>query len=370
MLATLSFSPNNKWKTALQIGLGLLLLIFLGWLLFDVWRYLLISLVIATILRPLVDYISEIYVFRVKIPRVLAVLVAMVAMVAFVTLFVRLFFPLISDQLRLLRSIEPNVLSLQITEPIENLENFLIEELKVNAQKGFILEELNTILKTFLEKFDIAGMLNSLVGVAGSVFVYLLAITFMTFLLLYEKGLFRKMVISAIPNRYFEVLITAFYKIEHLLSNYLRGILIETLAVFTIYAVGGILLNIPYALTIAALAASINFIPYLGPFSGFAFGILVIVTNSFSVPDFPLSLKLIKFISLFFAVRLIDDIFLQPFIFSKSVKAHPLEIFIVIFSGASLAGAVGMIVAIPTYTIIKVSIKELRKGFRRYRSFR
>ncbi|MDW8295983.1 MAG: AI-2E family transporter [Raineya sp.] len=370
MLATLSLSPNNKWKTAFQIGLGLLLLIFLGWLLFDVVRYLLISLVIATVLRPLVDYISEVYVFKVKVPRVLAVIIAMAALVTFITLFVRLFFPLISDQLRLLRSIEPNVLSLQIIEPLENLENFLIEELKVSAKSGFLLEELNNILKTFLEKFDIAGLVNSLVGVAGSVFVYLLAITFMTFLLLYEKGLFRKLVISAIPNRYFEVLITAFYKIEHLLSNYLRGILIETLVVFAIYALGGILLNIPYALTIAALAASINFIPYLGPFSGLAFGVLVIVSNSFSVPDFPLSLKLVKFVSLFFAVRLIDDIFLQPFIFSKSVKAHPLEIFIVIFSGASLAGAVGMIVAIPTYTIIKVSIKELRKGFRQYRSFR
>ncbi len=370
MLATLSFLPNNKWKTFLQIGLGVLFLFFLGWLLFDVWRYLLISLVIAAILRPLVDYISEIYVFKVKIPRVLAVLVAMLSMIAFITLFVRLFFPLISDQLRLLRSIKPNVLSLQITEPLKNLETFLIEELKVNAQKGFILEELNTILKAFLEKFDIAGLVNSLMGVAGSVFVYLLAITFMTFLLLYEKGLFRRIVTSAIPNRYFEVLITAFYKIEHLLSNYLRGILIETLAVFSIYAIGGILLDIPYAITIAALAASINFIPYLGPFSGLAFGVLVIVSNSFSVPDFPLSLKLFKFVSLFFTVRLIDDIFLQPFIFSKSVKAHPLEIFIVIVSGASLAGAVGMIVAIPTYTIIKVSIKELRKGFKRYRSFR
>lgn len=370
MIGSGFFSPSNKLKTALQIGAGLMVIVFLGWLFFDVLRYLLISLVIATILRPVVDYISEIYVFKASLPRVVAVVVAMLLLVVFITLFVRLFFPLISDQLQLLRSIKPNVLSLQITEPLQNLEDFLIDELKINASRGFLMDELNNIFKNFFEKFDLAGTVNSLIGVAGSVFVYLLAVTFMTFLLLYEKGLFRRMVVSAIPNRYFEVLITAFYKIEHLLSNYLRGILIETLVVFTIYALGGILLNIPYALTIAAFAASINFIPYLGPFSGLGFGILVIVSNSFSVPDFPLAIKLIKFISLFFIVRLIDDIFLQPFIFSKSVKAHPLEIFIVIFSGASLAGALGMIVAIPAYTVIKVSIKELLKGFRRYRSFR
>ncbi len=367
----ISFYANqSKWRTLLQLGFALLALVFLSWLLSDVLTYFLISLIIATVLRPLVDYLSEIYVFSFKIPRLIAVMIAMTLLILSFTLFVRLFLPLLSDQLQLIRSIEPTTLSSQLTEPIAELENFLIEQLKINEQKGFLMQEINNIFKGVLEKIDIGNIINGLVGVAGSVFVYLLAITFMSFLLLYEKGLFRKVIITSIPNRYFEVLITAFYKIEHLLSNYLRGILIETLAVFTIYSVAGTLLGIPYALTIAALAASINFIPYLGPFSGFAFGLLVIISSSFTIPDLPLSVRLIKFVILFFAVRLIDDIFLQPFIFSKSVKAHPLEIFVVIFSGASLAGAIGMIAAIPTYTILKVSFIELRKGFRRYRSFK
>jgi len=367
----ISFYANqNKWRTFLQLSFVLGGVFLLFWLFSDVLTYLLIALVITTILRPLVDYLSEIYVFTLKIPRIVSVMLSMGLLILVLVLFVRLFLPLLSDQLRLIRSIEPDALSSQLTEPIEEFEGFMIDQLKINEQRGFLLKEINTVFKGFLEKIDIANLINSLVGVAGSVFVYVLAISFMTFFLLYEKGLFRRVIITSIPNRYFEVLITAFYKIEHLLSNYLRGILIETLAVFTIYSVGGTLLGIPYALTIAALAASINFIPYLGPFSGFAFGVLVIVSSSFTITDLPLSVMLIKFVILFFGVRLLDDIFLQPFIFSKSVKAHPLEIFVVIFSGASLAGAVGMIAAIPTYTILKVSFIELRKGFRRYRSFK
>ncbi|MCU0437905.1 MAG: AI-2E family transporter [Raineya sp.] len=363
-------TEQNKFRTFLQIGLAIVGLLFVGWVFSDIFTYLLISLVIVTVLRPLVDYISEIYIFRVKIPRIFAVLISITAFILFLTLFVRLFLPLLSDQLRLIRSIEPEVLSLQVIEPIKELEVFLIEQLKMNEKPGFILKEINTILKNFLEKIDIGNIINNLAGIAGSLFVYLLAVSFMTFFLLYEKGLFRKIVISSIPNRYFEVLITAFYKIEHLLSNYLRGILIETIIVFTFYSALGSLFGIPYAFTIAAFAASINFIPYLGPFTGYGFGLLVIVSSSFNDPAFPLSLVLIKYTSVFFAVRLMDDIFLQPFIFSKSVKAHPLEIFVIIFAGATLAGALGMIVAIPSYTIVKVTFKELQKGFRQYRSFR
>jgi len=361
---------QNRFRTLLQIGLAILGFILLAWTFSDIFTYLLISLVIVTVLRPLVDYISEIYIFRVKIPRLLAVFIALGVFILLLTLFVRLFLPLLSDQLRLIRSIEPDVLSSQVIEPIQNVEIFLIEQLKMNEKPGFILKEINIILKNFLEKIDVGNIINGLAGIAGSLLVYLLAISFMSFLLLYEKGLFRKIIISSIPNRYFEVLITAFYKIEHLLSNYLRGILIETIIVFTFYSALGTLFNIPYAFTIAAFAASINFIPYLGPFTGYGFGLLVIISSSFNSPDFPLSLVLVKYTSVFFAVRLLDDIFLQPFIFSKSVKAHPLEIFVVIFAGANLAGAVGMIVAIPCYTIVKVTFKELQKGFRQYRSFR
>ena len=87
----------------------------------------------------------------------------------------------------------------------------------------------------------------------------------------------------------------------------------------------------------------------------------------------------LKVVSVFATVQLVDNLVLQPVIFSKSVKAHPLEIFIIIFAGATLGksisggaggGIVGMIAAIPTYTILRVSAMELYTGYRKYSIFK
>ena len=66
----------------------------------------------------------------------------------------------------------------------------------------------------------------------------------------------------------------------------------------------------------------------------------------------------------FLSVQAIDNIIFQPVIFSNSVNAHPLEIFLVIMIAGSLGGVTGMIIAIPTYTIIRVFAKEFLYNFR------
>ena len=210
-----------------------------------------------------------------------------------------------------------------------------------------------------------------LLGFAGKIFIYMLAVTFITFFLLYEKGILRRNLLAIVPNAYFEVVITTFYKIEKLLSNYLIGLLLQIGILFTIIALGLALLGIRYALTIAVFAAIINLIPYLGPVMGFLFGIIVVIstpTTALTSSDYVL--LIIKMTPVFAIAQLIDNLVLQPIIFSKSVKAHPLEIFISIFVGAAIAGGLGMIAAIPVYTIIRVSWLELSLGYRQYHVFR
>jgi predicted PurR-regulated permease PerM len=80
---------------------------------------------------------------------------------------------------------------------------------------------------------------------------------------------------------------------------------------------------------------------------------------------------LLKIVSVFGVVQLTDNIIIQPLIFSKSVKAHPLEIFLIVFVGASLTGGpVGMILAIPAYTLVKVSFSEFYNGYKKYQVFK
>ncbi len=219
-----------------------------------------------------------------------------------------------------------------------------------------------------LADLKIGSILNDLLTFTSSFFITLLAVLFITFFFLYEKGSIRKYLLSLIPNRYFEVTIVAVTKVEKLLSSYLLGIFLQMISIFSIASFGLILMEVEYAVTIAAFAAVVNLIPFLGPLLGALFGILVSLSTIGVQED---SFILIAKVAIVFGiVQIADNLFLQPLIFSRSVKAHPLEIFLTVFVGATIAGAIGMIFAIPAYTILKVSSAELMRGYREYRVFR
>ena len=183
-------------------------------------------------------------------------------------------------------------------------------------------------------------------------------------------GPIRKKLISLIPNKYFEVTIAALNKIERLLSNYLLGLFLQMIAIFSLASIGLSVIGVKYAITIAMFAALANLIPYLGPILGASFAIIVGVTVSPELQTIQEHFFYIfKILSVFAIVQITDNMLWQPLIFSKSVKAHPLEIFVVIFAGAILAGVVGMVIAIPVYTVIRVYVIELYKGYNQYKIF-
>jgi predicted PurR-regulated permease PerM len=113
------------------------------------------------------------------------------------------------------------------------------------------------------------------------------------------------------------------------------------------------------AIVIAFLCALLNLVPYVGPLvSGFLMLLLSMSSNlgeNFSEIILP---KTTYVMIGFLIAQLVDNFLSQPIIFSKSVKSHPLEIFLVIIISGILFGIVGMIIAIPAYTAIKVVLKE------------
>jgi predicted PurR-regulated permease PerM len=355
----------------LKLLLIVTLILFMGWLFSDILTYFIISLVLATLLRPLTDFISRIQFYKVKVPRAIAVMVSFAFFVLVMGLFVLLFIPLISDQIQVLSNLDFNDLLFSIQGPVERLENFFIENNFVDREPGYLIQSLEEATGSIFRSISFNELVNRLLRLTGSLFVSLLALVFITFFLLYEKGLLKKLFLKAIPNEYFELSIAALYKIETLLTNYLTGLMFQIFTVFTLVAVGLSIFGIKYALTIAVFAAIANLIPYLGPVIGATFGILVSLTTApFDLTADEYLWLVIKVISVFATVQLTDNILLQPLIFSKSVKAHPLEIFVVIFAGAALGGAIGMIAAIPVYTILRVSVAELYRGYQQYYIFK
>jgi len=116
---------------------------------------------------------------------------------------------------------------------------------------------------------------------------------------------------------------------------------------------------------IGLIAGVLNVVPYIGPLVGTFVGIFITVTTNIDTMTMAHIVHLIIYISIVFGVvHLIDNIVFQPLIYSNSVNAHPLEIFIVILIAGSIAGILGMLLAIPTYTVLRVFAKEFFNNFR------
>ena len=364
------FSPFLN-KTVLYLLLGLSALLFLAWYFSNITIYIFISLVLATILRPLTNYISQTQFYKVKTPRIIAVILSLLLLVLVLGLFILLFVPLISEQIQVIANLNYESLYQRMTKPLKSLETYIVENQLWDAKDGFLVEGLKENLLSLIAEINLQQILNRILSITGNVLVGILAVTFITFFFLYETASRRRQLIAFIPNGYFEVTISAIHKIEKLLSNYLIGLLFQMISIFSIAAVGLSILGIKYALTIAVFAAVANLIPYAGPILGASFGIIVGVSTAgtfLSTQDY--IFLLLKIVTVFSVVQLTDNLVLQPLIFSKSVKAHPLEIFVIIFAGATIAGVLGMIVAIPFYTVLRVSTVELFKGFKQYRIFK
>ncbi|WP_162417239.1 AI-2E family transporter [Cyclobacterium roseum] len=357
-------------KVILTATVFTLLVFLLGWYFSDISLYFMFSLVLAAALRPLTNKINNLYVMGRHIPRVVAIILSFLAVILVAFFLVLLFLPLLRTQIELLTDLDITYLYDQIQRPIDNLEAILIQLNLINNEPGYLIGLVKENLISSLNEVNIQGFINRVISTTSTFFISILAVGFITFFLLLENGLLRRNLLNFIPNKYFELSVATFHKVEHLLSNYLLGLLIQISVIFSIASIGLTIAGVEYAMTIAVFAAVANLIPYAGPLLGAIFGVLV----GFSTGEFGAASEvyffLFKILAVFSVVQLSDNVVLQPFIFSKSVKAHPLEIFVIIFVGAKIAGVLGMIFAIPVYTIFRVSIQEFYKGYREYRIFK
>ena len=341
-----------------------------GWYFSNITLYLVISLIIAALLRPMTNHLNDFHLLGQHIPRWMAIIISYSSIVLILVLLSLLFFPLINNQIVILSELDLDTIYQEIHIPISKVENFLFRYQLLENKPGYLFEELKSQMIEMIKSVDFGMIISNILNTTSSLFIGLLAVLFITFFLLLENGLLRRNLLNLIPNPYFELSVATFTKVEKLLSNYLSGLLLQMLAIFSLASFGLTIVGVDYALTIALFAAVANLIPYAGPILGASFGIIVGISTGNFEETKELNILLLKILSVFGAVQVTDNIFLQPMIFSKSVKAHPLEIFVVIFAGAKIAGVVGMIFAIPVYTIFRVSIMEFYQGYKSYRIFK
>ncbi len=182
---------------------------------------------------------------------------------------------------------------------------------------------------------------------------------FISFFLLKDSSLLLRSILLVFPDDKKERIERSFTRVVTLLSRYFSGILLQITILFLFYAGVLLIFGIPNALTIALICALFNIIPYIGPLAG---AVLMIILTMVSNLDADIASVIVPktiFVLIGFIIgQLIDNFFSQPYIFSKTVKSHPLEIFLIIILAGLLAGPLGMLIAVPLYTVIKVILSE------------
>ncbi|MEL6987174.1 MAG: AI-2E family transporter, partial [Bacteroidota bacterium] len=193
------------------------------------------------------------------------------------------------------------------------------------------------------------------------------SVFFIAFFFLKEENLFTNMIVSVLPAEHENKIKDSINEITKLLTRYFGGILIQ-ITVITIFVSFSLkIVGVQNALLIAFFAAIINVIPYVGPMIGAIFGIVLTMSTSIdlNMDFYAQTLPLLgKVVVVFALMQALDNFILQPYIFSNSVNAHPLEVFIIILVGSQLAGIPGMVLAIPTYTVFRVIGKTFLSQFR------
>ena len=338
-----------------------------AWFFSNIFIYFCLSVVLRTLLKPTVRALRHLRFFGRQLPRALAIVIAFAGAIFLLGALLVLFIPLIKQQTRVLATLDYAELIQYLSIPVDYLEGQLIGWGILSAEKGFLFSLVKEKFFTLLQGIEFRELFKYFVELTGEFVIGTLSVIFITFLLLHEERNLHRSFIQFVPNRYFELVASWLFKIERRFISYLSGLFIQLCIIFVICYAGLFILGIPYAATIALFAALANIIPYLGPLLGATFAIVVTLTSAQGSVFSSTSLWLILEVCIVFAcVQLADNWFVQPVVFSKSLQTHPLEIFVIIFVGASLAGVAGMVAAIPMYTILKVSIVDGYRGLSAY----
>jgi len=347
---------SNGILKAIAILIGIAILLWFLYQIQSVIAYIAIAGVVSLLGRPIKRFLMS----KLKFGDTLAVVVTMILFVLILAGLIGMFIPLAIEQ-------GQNLSLLNIEQLQLNIENLYKEFINHFSLRTLDVEESIQDSK-IMSKFNfgfIPDFLNAILLGFSSFSVGLFSVIFISFFFLKDSTLFSKNIIAFFPKEHDLRIKKSLYTIQDLLSRYFGGLVIQLVILFIIYSIILFIFGIQNAIIIASLCALLNVIPYVGPMiSAILIVLLTMSSNlgeSFSDVILP---KTIYVIIGFIVAQLVDNFFSQPFIFSKSVKSHPLEIFIVIIIAGLLFGIVGLILAIPLYTTIKVIAKEFLSEYR------
>ena len=316
--------------------------------------YVLVASLVALIGRPLVLIFRR----KLRIPKTVGILLYILIFLGVIFGLISLFIPVLVDQGKNLALLDFNEFQSKLSALNKDLDE-LIGTSPFHLGDMLETEDLEQKLFSGLDMSFIPKILNGVLSTLGSFSLGLLSVLFISFFLLKDTHLLQRIILAFVPTSQEPGVIHSMNKIKNMLSRYFLGLIGQVLILFVIYTVTLLLVGVPNPLVIGFICALFNIIPWIGPVIALVLMVVLTMTSHLGADWNTVILPDVGWVLLGFGIsQLIDNFFSQPLIFANAVKLHPLEIFLIILASGLLFGVLGMIIAIPGYTALKVILKE------------
>lgn len=257
----------------------------------------------------------------------------------------------------------------QMDQVIALLKDFsLNEELNVIEKKilsvfplfhkGELSLKVQGIISTSFN--DAINHITQYVSGIVSIAAFLVIVPFITFYLLKDSATIQKGLIHIVPNKYFEMSYWILKRVSLQLGRFVRGWIFDATFVGIAIGFGFYLIGLPNALPLGVIAGIGHLIPYFGPVIGGLPAIVLSIMQTGDLSQVPLIMTIVAL------TYTLDNGFVQPYVFSKSVGMHPIVIILIIIIGSELFGLIGMLLAVPTATVVKTAATEIYFAYRNY----
>ncbi|MFD2533275.1 AI-2E family transporter [Gracilimonas halophila] len=317
--------------------------------------FLVLAMILSYILDPFANRLQSMGLNRTF--GITLILATVILVLVFISTSV---IPIIANQMAELTA-QLNVDNIQ--QISERVENQLINKFEFLPQ-GFLVENITIVFNELFNVNQISSIVSDALSIFTNIFSAVLVVPFAAFFFLKDGSKIRRDLLQLVPNKYFETTLTVIDKIEKRLGLYFRSVLMQSFLValssWTTLSIAGL----DNSMSVGIAVGLANTIPYFGPILGYFLSIIVsiIETGNFSL--------VAACILAIFIVQMLDNIVFQPMLFSRSADMHPVAILFIILIGAETAGILGMLIAIPLATVIKITITQLSWSFNNYQVFR
>ena len=330
----------------------------------SIFVYFVVAVVLSMLGRPLCELIKKFHIKKFVLGDSVSAVLTMLVMFMTFSLVFLLIIPLVNKEIIILSNIDTNAIVAYFEVPMRKIYDFLIQYNIIRPEEN-LMKIIEAKIYSIVSWDNFSSVVGGIVSKTSSIVVGVFSIVFLTFFLLKEPKIVHNIIMAVVPDDKTIRMNNVLHDSREMLTRYMFGLIMELLSMMILIFLGLTIFGIENALIIAVIGGFMNIIPYLGPLMGGFIGVIIGIISNLGINAYDMILpNSLEIIGVFIAANSIDNFVLQPVIYSKSVFAHPIEIFLVILMAGNIGGVVGMIVAIPVYTLIRIIAKQFLGEFK------